>query len=597
MLTKQFVLFVLALPMCAGQTVAHAADMPPTSNWIPQEAVLAIELRKPEALLDPILSPDTAKAVTSLPVYKNLASNPKFQQFLAILTLFEVQLGTDWRTALRALVGGGATLAVGPGGETLLGVDGQDPARLAQLHKILLGFATAEAKKQDQPDRVTSSEYRGIDTWSFGPKETHAILGNRALVANRSSVLRHVLDLRADPNKKNLASSPFYQAAQEALGGAAIGWVFADLRALKQHPPIKQALARARNPLTTLLLAGVREALDTANWAALGLYVKDDTLTVRIVSDGKAPEPTGPAGFASPRLPEEGVLPAPRISRSIARISLYRDLRKFYAAKDDLFPDRTSGLIFFENMMGIFFSGLDLTEEVLGETLPDARLVVAGQEYDPAIGTPTPQLPAFAAILHLRHPQPFGAVVEEAWQKAIGLVNFTRGQQALPGLIIDRVPHGDTKYTVAYFRPPAKPSQTELESRFNFRPALARAGDYVILSSTDRLAAELIDALAKETRNPPKPLPKIHSVVEVDGTSLQAILRANRQRLIRQNMIGKGNSQEQAEAEVGLLMTILDCLNQAKLSLGYENGSLQASLELTLRAPDVRRSVEAPTAR
>ena len=40
-------------------------------------------------------------------------------------------------------------------------------------------------------------------------------------------------------------------------------------------------------------------------------------------------------------------------------------MHKFYAAKDTLFPDRTSGLIFFENMMGIFFSGRDLTDEVL----------------------------------------------------------------------------------------------------------------------------------------------------------------------------------------------------------------------------------------
>ncbi len=33
-----------------------------------------------------------------------------------------------------------------------------------------------------------------------------------------------------------------------------------------------------------------------------------------------------------------------------------------------MFPERTSGIIFFENMMGIFFTGRDLTEEVLAET-------------------------------------------------------------------------------------------------------------------------------------------------------------------------------------------------------------------------------------
>ena len=55
------------------------------------------------------------------------------------------------------------------------------------------------------------------------------------------------------------------------------------------------------------------------------------------------------------------------VPRQIAGASVYRDLHGFYAAKDDLFPERTSALIFFENMMGIFFSGKDLTEEVLDD--------------------------------------------------------------------------------------------------------------------------------------------------------------------------------------------------------------------------------------
>ena len=56
-----------------------------------------------------------------------------------------------------------------------------------------------------------------------------------------------------------------------------------------------------------------------------------------------------------------------------------------FPSKDELFPERTSGLIFFENMMGIFFTGRDLTEEVLAETGSDIRVVVAEQQYDPQV--------------------------------------------------------------------------------------------------------------------------------------------------------------------------------------------------------------------
>jgi hypothetical protein len=103
--------------------------------------------------------------------------------------------------------------------------------------------------------------------------------------------------------------------------------------------------------------------------------------------------------------PADGALPNLSVPRQIAGLSFYRNLHQFYAAKDDLFPQRTSGLIFFENMMGIFFTGRDLTEEVLAELTPEIRLVVAQQEYAPEVGTPDPQFPGFALIFGMKPPR------------------------------------------------------------------------------------------------------------------------------------------------------------------------------------------------
>jgi hypothetical protein len=263
-------------------------------------------------------------------------------------------------------------------------------------------------------------------------------------------------------------------------------------------------------------------------------------------------------------------------------LSLYRDLHGFYAAKDDLFPERTSGLIFFENMMGIFFSGRDLTNEVLIETKPEIRLVVAEQEYDPAIGTPQVKFPAFALIFRLRHPEQFNEVAEEAWQKAVGLINFTRGQQAMPGLIIDRPFQGKTKYTVAYFSTSGIEDKTNLDPRFNVRPALAMPGEYLVLSSTDGLARDLIDALNQETEQTPKPLAGTHSLVELEGVQLSSILEANRKTLIQGNMVNKGNTQEQAEAGIDMLISLVKFLDRAKLDIGVHERLTRACLELKL---------------
>jgi hypothetical protein len=585
MLRKLVLVLGLLLPALVAQTVAAAEPLPPAAQWIPQDAILAVEVSQPKALLDLVLDPKSGEAITALPAYQKQASQPGFKQFLGVVSYLETMVGSDWRTALRKLAGGGLTFAADAQGTVWLIVDAEDSKMLEQLHEIFLNFARGEAEKQGQPGRVVSTQYRGVTGWTFGGDEAHAIVGSRLLLSNKPEGLKAALDLRADAGGKSLAALPAYQAAKLAPGSEACATAFVNMQVLKQHPPIHQALTQSENPLAALLFTGVTESLRESSWLALGLQVEGKTLALHAAVDGKTAGPSGPAAFALPSQPDKGALPNLSVPRRIAALSFYRDLHAFYAAKDELFPERTSGLIFFENMMGIFFGGMDLTDEVLGETEPELRFVVAEQQYDPAIGTPRVQIPAFAAIFRLRNPEKFGEIAEEAWQKAIGLVNFTRGQQAEPGLIIDRPSHGDTKLTLAYFRSPSEGNRQQIESRFNFRPTLVRVGKCLVLSSTDGLAKDLVDTLKKEIANPVKPLAKVHSLVELDSVQLASILAANRENMVRQNMLEKGSTQQQAEAQMDLLVTIIEHLGRAKLDVATRDGRPQATLQLNLNLP------------
>jgi len=575
----------LALPVLSAQGAAAGEPLPPASQWISPDAIVVVEVSRPKALLDVALDPKTVEAVTSLPAYQTLAAQPGFKQFSGVVKYLETMVGSDWQTTLRRLVGGGVSFAADPQGTVWLIVDAEDPKTLEQLHEIFLNFARDEAAKQGQPGRVVSTQYRGVTGWTFGGGEAHAIVGSRLVLSNKPEGLKAALDLRAATGGKGLASLPAYRAAKQAAGSDACATAFVNMQVLKQHPPVQQALTQTSNPLAALLFTGITESLQKSTWLALGLKVEGKTLALQAAVDGKLGDPSGPAAFALPTQPDKGVLPNLSVPRGIAGLSFYRDLHKFYAAKDELFPERTSGLIFFENMMGIFFGGMDLTEEVLGQTEPEVRFVVAEQAYDPAIGTPQLRLPAFAAIFRLRDPQKFGEVAEEAWQKAIGLVNFTRGQQAQPGLIIDRPSHGDTKLTVAYFRTPTEGDRQQIESRFNFRPTLARVGNSLILSSTDGLAKDLVDAVKKEIADAVKPLAMAHSLVEVNAVQLASILDANRQNMVRQNMLEKGSTKEQAEAQMDLVITLVKHLGRARLNVAARDGQPQATLQLKLNLP------------
>jgi len=563
-----------------------AAQGPSAAQCIPQDALIYLNVSRPKALLERLTSDEMVEAITSVPLYQKQATEPKFREFVNAIGFIETSLGTDWRTGLARLTEGGMAIAICPNDTVVAIVDAEDQNLLERLHGIFLGIAQSEAANQGHSERVASKDYDGVTAWTFDGKEAHAILGRRLIFANRSESLKTILDLHIAKDGPSLVKSPTYQAAQRAAKADAVATVFVNLKPFTSLPPIAKVLDKSRqNPLAALFFAGIAESLRNSTWLSLGLDVEGNTLALEALTDGKVAGQASPAAFALPQKAGVGAWPNLSVPRRIAALSLYRDLYGFYGAKDDLFPERTSGLIFFENMMGIFFTGRDLTSEVLAETEPEVRLVLAEQQYDPEVGTPQVRLPAFAMVLRLRDPEKFGPVVEEAWQKAVGLINFTRGQQALPGLIIDRPAYAETKFTMAYFATTDVEDKTKLDIRFNARPALAMLGDYLILSSTDGLACDLIDVLRDDRSVRRTALAQTHSLLEVDAGQVASILRANRETLVKQDMVKKGKTQEQAAAGIDMLITAVECIQGAKLDIGARDGLTAIKLEAQLTLP------------
>lgn len=556
----------------------HAAAVSP-------DAYAVLEIPKPRVILERLFDPRVVELVSSHPEFQRRRAEPDFSQAMNLVNYFGQRFQTDFRGLLGKLAGGGLTLAVGPGDQVLLIVEAEDAAMLKEVHDFFVLIARNEANKEGQANRVKSADYRGVTGWSFAPKQAHAIIGNRLLLANGPQVLTAAIDRILEPTKPSAASLPRYQAARKAFAQPPVATLFTRMDVLKELPQVKAGLEQEGNPLVMLLLGPLMETFSQADWLAMGLTMDGMTFTL----DVAGPVQVGPAesadvgtaaGFASPDQ-TAGALANLSVPRQVAGISLYRDLHQFYAAKDDLFPQRTSGLIFFENMMGIFFTGRDLTEEVLAELTPEVRLVVARQEYAEEVGTPEPQLPGFAMVFRMRRPEKFAPIAEEAWQKALGLINFTRGQQAEPGLILDRPTHAEVKYTMAYFSPPSEDARSPADVRFNFQPSLAMPGDYLILSSTDALAKDLIDALRQEAEGGPKPVAGKHSIVELDGKALAALLGANRESMIHQNMVEKGHERSQAEDEIGMLSMIANAIARLKMTAGDQDAR-KLSIELKL---------------
>ncbi len=574
---------ILGLALWSWPAWAAVEDgpLPPARRWVPENAVVVVEVSHPRAVLDLALGQKVTHLVTSQPAYKTWAESAGFRTFVQVVRALELQLGTDWKPGLYKLLEGGITSAVLPGGGSLLIVDSGDEALLGKLNQVLIQGTRDDAARNGRPDRVTSRQVRGVTVWTFDGKEAHAILGKRLVLASTAEALDVVLDCREHPDRPSLEASGRYKAALQAAGSRAVATAYADLNALKQDPKVADALSPSVNPLGVLLFAGITDTLRQSSWLSVSLRIDGKSLSLLAQADGKPG--TGAAFMFPPQ--GAGALPNLAVPRQIAGLSVYRDLHAFYTAKDQLFPERTSGLIFFENMMGIFFSGRDLTEDVFAETYPEVRFVMAAQAYDKAVGTPRVQIPAFALVVRTRHPDDFARVAEEAWQKAVGLTTVTRGQQAEPGLIIDRDTYQGIRFSIATNAPGKKDDKAHLPSRFNFSPSLARVGDCFVLASTAGVTRDLIDALLKAAKAPAQPLKGTHSLASIDGVQLAALIKVNRETLVTQNMVEKGRTRLQAEHHVDALAAIARLGGRASLTAGVRDGLARIELGITLNLP------------
>ena len=119
----------------------------------------------------------------------------------------------------------------------------------------------------------------------------------------------------------------------------------------------------------------------------------------------------------------------------------------------------------------------------------------------------------------------------------------------------------------------------EVHYRHNFSPAVAEVEGRFIIGSSIGLTRALIDAIKAE--------PEIEStedtlLMTADGQALADLVETNRERLMLQNMLEKGNDREAADREISVLAALLKYLGQGTLHLNDEAERSTLSLEFLL---------------
>ena len=112
---------------------------------------------------------------------------------------------------------------------------------------------------------------------------------------------------------------------------------------------------------------------------------------------------------------------------------------------------------------------------------------------------------------------------------------------------------------------------------FNFSPTIAFQGPYLIVSSTRELAVELANVAAEETEQSAS-LPNTR--LSVDAKELARILNDNLQPMVAANMLEKGNTRQQAENEVAIMLSIVKMFKNVQLDFEVKPDQMQLDLRV-----------------
>ena len=177
--------------------------------------------------------------------------------------------------------------------------------------------------------------------------------------------------------------------------------------------------------------------------------------------------------------------------------------------------------------------------------------MVARQDAAKLDPRPDTILPAFALVIDVKpDDKEFATRLMSAFQSFIGLANLGAAQSKAPPLMLgSETVDGVTISTSKYVLPTAAKAEEgkgkePVHQRFNFSPSAAMVENHFILSSSLGLARDLVKAVKEPATATDSTL-----LIEADGEALAALIGQNKDRLVMDNMVKKGN--DKAQGRVG----------------------------------------------
>ena len=461
----------------------------------------------------------------------------------------------------------------------------------------MLKLARQDAKDKGKPEPVKTSDHRGVAVHALGGDggAAYGIVAGKLAISNSVKNLERMIDRVVDvtgkpgetaaPAKKafaSLAGRAEWKTLKAQQNSDSLAWALADMDRLRKLDPKRYDSTKKPDNGMIVLFGSWYQALQKAPWVTAGLRWSagelDASVELAVPKEGR---PAAYKGYVPGT--GHGAAALIRPPGTIASLSLWRDLETFWESRADLFPPETvQGFAQLDTLAGQFFGGREFGADVLGQFDPHWRLVVAQQDHGALKPQPDVKYPAFALVGELDSADSdFGQRFKVAFQAIVGISNVDGNQKRAAALELgSEEVDGITLATARYMVPRHGDSASVVPSpRYNFTPATAQVGKYLIFSSSVGLARDLVKELKSKTEA--AELGET-AVLEADGAELAKLLELNRSRLAMQLMLGRGETREKAENQVELGLALLRALGHGRLVIKDDPGASRIQLKFEL---------------
>ncbi len=594
---------LFSLAICAATSSCNGQERE-FSSLLPDSTVAYVELAPAEKLLGHPMREKLQRSEAFLKLWRS----PEVLKMRGGMTVAELALGDSLENVASKLTDGGMAIGVDRkhNGAVLL-ARSTDREWLESYLERIVKLAQDDAKAKGNENTFKETDYRGLTVYKIG-EAIFTSLDEILLVTNQQELGKAIVDGylaggEVGQSQSLSASTQFQLAAEsrqrardnQSAGGELaasqeIGWGFIDIAALRDAGLAQDLLGgQAKDFAAELILGGLLANLHHTPVVTASLKLEEQSIALELSSPHDSSWGGEERDFFFGTNGRGQTLPTLNSEETVASLSAYRDLSQMWLRAGDLFNEQVNDqLAQADSTLTTLFSGRDFGEEILGALHPELRLVVARQVFDGDQPTPAIRLPSFALVGQLREPTLMRSELKRIFQSLIGFLNIVGAMEGQPQLDQNMETDGDQQLlTATYVREIDRQSDANAPIQFNFSPSVAFVGDSVIISSTIPLAKQLAKQLqlpADSAATNSKPSTKItNTILQVSGTALLQTLTDNLDQLIAQNMLEEGHSKDEAEAEIGMLLSIITLFKDASLQLEFDT---QARLSAQLNFAD-----------